>query len=177
MIPILVSSVSNSKKMHFTLGVVIQVLLFVTLGGCFAQSPPDDYLKFKELSIREQHCGFKKLSIDKQIDYYLLDRNREPPDLSFSLDIASQGRAVIPALLKRLREENAEYRQEAIMNIFEDMDRYYVDLKSDKEVISALKEIVAKMKDQNWARMSQESLNAIEQSDELKPVLSPPPCE
>lgn len=149
------------------------------LAGCLLQSPPADYLKFKELPIRQQHCEFKKLSIEKQIDYCLLDRNREPPDLSFADDIASQGRAVIPALLKRLRDEKAEYRQEAIVNIFEDMNRHYVDLRSDKEVLGAIKEAIEKMEDRDWARITQKSLNAIEQGPAggLKPIEPPPPCE
>jgi len=155
----------------------MQVCLSASLGACFFQSPPADYLKFKELPVAKQHCEFKKLSIDKQLDYYLLDRNREPPDLSFADDIASQGREVIPALLKRLREEKAEYRQEAIVHIFEDMNRRYLDLRDDREVIDALKETIAKMEDRDWARIAQKSLNAIEQSGELKPTEPPPPCE
>ena len=169
---------SSSESKAFKFWLIAPVFLLGSLGSCFFQSPPADYVKFKELPVAKQHCEFKKLSIDKQIDYYLLDRNREPPDLSFADDIASQGRAVIPALLKRLREEKAEYRQEAIVNIFEDMNRHYLDLRDDKEVIDALKDAIARMEDPDWARMARKSLNAIEvgPAGGLKPTESPPPC-
>jgi hypothetical protein len=151
--------------------------LWASLGGCLAKSPSADYLKFKELPVAK-HCEFKKLSIDKQVDYYLLDRNQEPPDLRFTDDIASQGTAVIPALLKRLGDEKAEYRQEAIVRILAAMSRKYVDLSTNKEVIDAIKEAIAKMEDPDWQRITQNSLNAIEKGspEGLKPIESPPPC-
>ncbi len=174
-----VRCVNNNKKMHFSFfGLWLQVCLAASLGGCFFQAPPDDYLKFKELPIEKQHCEFKKLSIDKQIDYYLFDRDREPPDLRFADDIARQGTTVIPALLKRLREEHAEYRQEAIVKILEAMSRKYVDLRTNQEVIDAIKEAIAKMEDRDWQRITQNSLNAIERGPAggLKPTEPLPPC-
>ena len=155
------------------LWLVLQVGLFGLFPGCLLQSPPADYLRFKELPVEKQHCEFKKLSIDKQIDYYLLDRNREPPDLSFADDIAGQGRVVIPALLKRLREEKAEYRQQALILIFEDMNRY-ADLRAEREVIDTLKETIAKMEDRDWAKSAQKSLNAIERGP-VKGLKTPTP--
>jgi hypothetical protein len=149
--------------MPFKLWIIMQVCLSASLGGCFLQSRPADYLKFKELPVTQQHCEFKKLPIDKQIDYYLFDRSREPPDFSFAYDIASQGAKVIPPVLKRLRDEPAEYRQVDLILLLEFITTQYVDLENDKEVIITIEEIVGKMKDPDWKRMAEKSLAAVKE--------------
>ena len=156
-------NVSNRERMAFKFRIIMQVCLSASLGGCFPQSRPANYLKFKELPVAKQHCEFKKLSIDKQIDYYLFDRSREPPDFSFAYDIASQGAKVIPPVLKRLRDEPAEYRQVDLIRLLEFITTQYVDLKNDREVSNTIEEIVAKMNDPDWKRMAEKSLAAIKE--------------
>lgn len=145
-------------------------------GGC--NNYPPDYVRLLELPRHQQPCEFRKLPVDKQIEFYLYSSSGEPPRPEFDDPLASQGRAVVPQILQRLRNEPRERRQLDLILLFEQMNRGYVDLKNDKEVIDTIEEVVAKMKDADWKRMAQKSLTAIKERGQMfPPTNKPPPCE
>lgn len=63
--------------------------------------------------------------------------------------------------MKRLEEEDKEFRQVAIMEVFEDMNRFYYNLKGEKEAIQLLKEVTANMKNPNQKARAEDQLNSI----------------
>ena len=156
--------------------------LFLSLVACAfsagCNNHPADYVRLLKLPREQQPCEFRKLPIDKQIEFYLYSSSGEPPRPKFDVALASQGRTVVPQLLQRLRNEPAEYRQLDLILLFELMNSRYVDLKNDKEVIGTIQEVVAKMKDPDWKRMAEKSLAAInERSRMLPPTNDLSPCD
>lgn len=124
------------------------------------QQPPE-YTKLLELPEDQRHAEFKKMPIEKQIDIYLLSMTREPPDLGFEDALASQGRTVIPPLLERLRKEPEEYRQSDLIYVFEVMNRKYLSLKEEKDVITSIENVVARMNHPTWKGRSKKALDII----------------
>jgi hypothetical protein len=154
---------------------LLSLLSFGFLTKCGA---PPEYAQLLKLPREQQLCEFKKLPVDKQIEFYLYSRTGEPPRPDFDYALASEGAKVIPTLLQRLRSEPAEYRQVDMILLFELMNREYIDLKNDKVVIGGIEEVVAKMKDSSWKGMAQKSLTAIkERVQMLPPAYNLPPCE
>src|SRR5262245_5417191 len=121
------------------------VLQAITLGcvlltGC---NFPQDYVDLMELPKTQRHETFRKLPIEKQVDFYLLRATfSHPPDTSFADDIALQGEKVIPYLLEQLKKEPVDHRRHYIIYVFERIHVNSVDLRENKEVIGALEQSV-----------------------------------
>lgn len=141
---------------------VFPLLLLIGCGVITGCNYPDDYVQFRKLPEDRQKAEFKQLPIEKQIDYYLYSMSREPADMRFDEAIASQGRVILPVLLRRLEVE-PEYRQTDLLRVIEVMHRKFVPLNEDQEVIDTLGEVVGRMKDPNWQRISEKSLQVIRQ--------------
>lgn len=122
---------------------------------------PDDYVQFRALPQDQQRAQFKQLPPDKQIDYYLYDRSHEPPRMGFEEDIASQGRTILPVLLRRLKAEPEDYRRHHLIWAIEVMHRKYVPLNEDTEVTGTVEDVVGQMKDRDWQNSSRKSLQVI----------------
>jgi hypothetical protein len=137
---------------------LIFLALCVVIGGC---NYPKDYLKFSKLPPDQQKSQFKGLPLDKQIDYYLYDQAHEPPRMGFDDDIASQGRAALPVLLKRLKAEPEDYRRYDLIRVIEIMHSEYVALNEDKQTIDTVEEVIGRMKDPAWRDSSRKVLQVI----------------
>ena len=110
----------------------------------------------------KQHDEFLKLPIDKQYDIYIYAMTkRHPPDLSFADDIAEKGKAAVPFLTTKLKEERKESIQQKIIYLFERISRRNVNLKDDKSLIALIENTVASMNQPIYAERSEESLNFI----------------
>ena len=135
------------------------VLLAVLIGSC--EPRPDDYVQFKKLPEEQQRARFKELSVDKQIDYYLYDQNREPADMILADELARQGKTILPQLLHRLSAETEDYRRRDLIWILELMHRKFEPLNENREVIVTVEQVISRMKEPEWQRMSQKSLDLI----------------
>lgn len=93
---------------------MLAMLLVLFLFGC---SVPKEFFEFYELPEEERSRVFREFPIDKQIDYPLYAMLREPPDFTFSEEIAREGDVIVPAVLRRLRDEKADYRKVDILYI------------------------------------------------------------
>lgn len=133
-------------------GFSLQACMCALLAGCFLQSAPDEYIRLVEMPKEKRYCAFKELPIDKQLDFYLYSMRGEPPRPNFENAFATQGPRVIPPLLNRLRNEPAEHRQVDSILLLELITTQYVDLKDNREVISTVEEVIAKMQDPDWKR-------------------------
>ncbi len=139
----------------------------VLLSGCFLLGGcqyPQDYIDLMNLPPKERHLEFRKLPIEKQVDFYLIRAsNSHPSDRSFADDIAARGEDAIPYLLERLEKEPEDYRKEHIIWIFRQIHVNAIDLRNRKEVIDALGRIVEEMKDPYWRESSQATLEFIKE--------------
>ncbi len=143
----------------------------LSLGACFEGIPPE-YDQFFKLPLAQQHREIQNYPFDKQIEIYLLSMKRHPPDYGFATDIARNGKIAVPFLVERLKNEQHEFTQEDIILVFERMAEFHswgaehdlyieYDVKSDREVVSLLEEVVSSMQDRHYKERSEESLDVI----------------
>lgn len=164
----------DARGERAALFLLTSLLLAFCVSTASCNRRPDDYVQFRKLPLETQNAEFKRLPIDKQIDYYLYNRGRDLPTMTFDDAIASQGEAVLPDLLRRLKAEPAEYRQCDLMSLFVKMHRNYVPLNEKRQVINTLELVVARMKDRDWKDMSQKSLELVKASPDT-PIPRPSP--
>lgn len=125
---------------------------------------PQDYVDLMNLPPEERHPEFRKLPIEKQVDFYLIRAaNSHPWDKSFADDIAVRGEDAIPYLLERLEKEPEDRRRDNIVWIFRQIHVNTIDLRNRKEVIGALEKTVEKMKDPYWKESSQATVEFIKE--------------
>ena len=101
---------------------------------------PAQYKPFFARHIDERHSTFGREPLDAQywICYYGY-ACFEPPDTYF-YDLASNGDAVIPLLLAKLKGNPDDLTREVVFQVFGDMARDFVDLRNREDVQSALRE-------------------------------------
>lgn len=147
-----------SIKIYCLLILLLSSALFV---GC--EFPPD-YVQLMKLPNKERHEEFRKLPLEKQVDFYLLRVSfSHPPDSSFAEDIAIRGEDALPYLLERLQKEPEDFRKEHIILVFREIHLNTVDLRYKKDVLSNLEGAVEQMKDAEWKKMAQGSVNFIKE--------------
>ena len=142
----------------FSFTPLLVLTLCALMRGC---SYPDDYVEFRKLPPDQQTAQFKQLPIDRQIDYYFYDQSHEPPYMGFGKLIASQGESVLPDLLRRLKAEPAEHRQNDLIWVIETMHTEFQPLDKNNEVIETVEKVVNQMKDPAWQASSRKSLEVI----------------
>jgi hypothetical protein len=131
------------------------------LAGC---QYPKDYVDLMNLPSEERHLEFRKLPIEKQVEFYLIRAsNSHPWDRGFADDIAAHGEGALPYLLERLEKEPKDYRRDDIIWIFRQIHVNTIDLRDRKEVIDALERSVAKMEDPYWKESSQSTVEFIKE--------------
>jgi hypothetical protein len=139
----------------------------VLLLGCFLLAGcqyPQDYVDLMNLPPEKRHLEFRKLPIEKQVEFYLIRAtNSHPWDRSFADDIAARGEDALPYLLERLEKEPEDHRRADIIWIFRQIHVDTIDLRNRKEVIDALERAVEKMKDLYWKESSQAPLEFIKE--------------
>lgn len=163
---------TSERRMAFPVLTALLAALCVSSSGCNYR--PDDYVQFRKLPVETQNAEFKRLPVDKQIDYYLYNRSHDLPAMPFDEAIASQGEAILPDLLRRLKAEPADHRRTDLISLFRTMHRNYLPLNENKEVITTLEQVIGQMKDPDWKEMSQKSLATIK-ADPDTPVPFPSP--
>jgi hypothetical protein len=155
--PVFYSTVNRRRATYLSL-LLLGCSLFA---GC---QYPQDYVDLVNLPSQERHLEFRKLPIEKQVEFYLIRAsNSHPADRSFADDIAVRGEDVLPYLLERLEKEPEDYRRNHIIWIFRQIHVNTIDLRNRKEVIDALERAVEKMKGPSFKERSQATLEFIKE--------------
>lgn len=92
-------------------------------------------------------------------------RTQNPPSTQFARYLASNGKKVIPLLLKRLQAERSEHVKVDLIRVVADIHTDYCSLKADREVIESIRGVISDMRDpfyKSWAE------------DELRTILEQP---
>lgn len=152
---------------------IVLVGLAILLQVSCSDKLPGEYEGFFHLPSAEREKEFRKLSLEKQIDTYIIAITHfRPPDRTYAIDIAKSGKAATHLLLKRLLEEKKEYVQEDLIYVFEWMARLHhygkahasyldYDVGSDKEVLAQIERVVSLMGQPASREASQRSLAVI----------------
>lgn len=143
--------------------VLLLFLLIVGLGGqnkCGSQTPAE-YKRIFDLPRGQQKTEFRKLPLDDQVDMYVYAMYREPPDKLYVDFLASNGKEVIPYLLRRLEVEKGDYARTALIRVFRDMHQKYYNLQAEHDVAAALRRESAKIKDASWREESEGYIDSI----------------
>ena len=149
------------EPLRFT-ALIVPLLSYLILTGCLPpMSAECRAFLYQPASVREKQ--FRTFDLDKQLDLYRCGMRRRPPESSLSLLIAERGEQIIPTLLQKLEGEKDELFQYAIIDIFEVMSiKGYLRGRSD--VVSRMRQVVARMKISIFREMAQRDLDEIEKN-------------
>ena len=127
-----------------TMRLLAFALYAALLTSCWKTIPPE-YKAFLDLSRDAQLGRMRRMPIDKQIDYYFAGQEYVHPPLSLDDTIAERGKEAIPFILKRLKEEEKDYRKVFLLYTLRRMHDFHYDLRGEKEAIETLQGVTAKM--------------------------------
>jgi len=145
----------------------LRSLLFglVFLGVAFTQAcqpVPAEYKTFFSQDWERQKEQAKTFSIEKQIDYYLAGRKYvHPPSSTLLYVIAEHGKAVVPALMERMKNEPSDAAKVDLMEVIRNIHDFHDDLSGDKDVIGQLRSIISKIQDPPRKARAEELLTDI----------------
>ena len=134
------------------------LLASIILIGC---NLPKDFIDFYNLPKDKRALQFASLPIDKQIDYHLYAMSMEPPDFTFSEEIAKNGNRIIPPVLYRLKIEKRDRKKVDLLVILKDLCRNENCRNAEPSFFTEVENEVSKMHDPEWRRMAEESLSYI----------------
>lgn len=135
--------------------------------GC--EPVPEEFKAFNGLPPQQQREQMERLPVDKQIDIFLAGQAYAHPPLRLGDYIARRGKEAVPPLVKRLKSEQSAARQVDILHVLEDMNKYYYNLKDEKEAIEEMRKVVAAMKDPLHRPRAEIAFEAIENQQMLIP--------
>ena len=140
------------------------VILFVSvifLGAQCNNHTPSEYDRIFNLPREQEREEFNKLPLDKQVDMYLVAMAGEPPNTIYISFLVSNGKAVMPHMLKRLEEEKEDYAKSDLVLAFRDMHRNIYNLHDESEVIFKLRQATQTIKHPFWKEKSKEYIEEI----------------
>ena len=107
---------------------------------------PPEYQSLRDLPPEQRGDRFSNYPFETQVDVYLFASTRvHPPEFGYAYDIARNGKAVLPVLNQKLREEKSQSRQERLLYVYEVMSEFFYPLKKDEEVIALVKQTISRM--------------------------------
>jgi hypothetical protein len=128
---------------------------------CGSDTPPEYRKLFRLPTDQQQLEEFKKYPLEQQIEIYLYAMQREPPSTQFARFLASNGKKVIPLLLKRLKEEKRDDVKVDLIRVLADMHTDHCSLKDEKEVIETISVVISGMRDPLYKEWSERELKKI----------------
>jgi hypothetical protein len=140
---------------------LILIVYLGTLIQCGNDTPPEYRRLFRLPTDQQQLAELKKYSLEQQIDTYIYAMQREPPSTQFARFLASNGKKVIPLLLKRLKEERSEHVKVDFIRVLADMHTDYCSLKDEKEVIETIRGVISGMRDTSYKEWGEAELKVI----------------
>lgn len=141
--------------------VLMLVISMVVLDQCENTTPPE-YRRLFRLPRKQQAEEFKKYPLEQQVDIYIYAiQGAEPPATQFGDFLASNGKKVIPLVLKRLKEEKSDRVRLYLIEVLYSMHTEYCRLKDEKEVVETIRAVISDMKDATYKRLCELSLKAI----------------
>lgn len=141
------------------------VLLLITSGWtqCGSNTPPE-YRELFDLPESQQQDKFKQFPLEKQVDIYTYAMYGEPPQTRYATYLGSNGKKVLPYLLRRLEAEKSDTAKAHLIYAFKEIHERHYSLKNELDTVESLRRIIAAMKDEYWRKRSMEYLATIEES-------------
>lgn len=137
-------------------------LLAVVASGCRAAEREAEK-DFLQMPMPERRTAILLYPPEQQVHLYLQAMLvKHPPDLGLADAVASSGSKIVPALSKRLAQDDRDIAKLHLIDVFLRMqDLGYYPVASDSETMTLLEQQVAAMKDPQWKEMSSEMLERI----------------
>lgn len=140
-------------------------MLLITCGWTRCGSnTPTEYRNLFDLPESQQEEKFKQFPLEKQVDIYTYAMYREPPQTRYATYLGSNGKKVLPYLLRRLEVEKSDTAKADLIYAFKEIHERHYSLKNEPDTVESLRRIVTAMKDEYWRRRSIEYLKTIEES-------------
>lgn len=141
------------------------VVLLITSGWthCGSSTPPE-YRNLFDLPESQQEEKFKQFPLEKQVDIYTYAMYGEPPQTRYATYLGSNGKKVLPYLLRRLEAEKSDTAKAHLLYAFKEIHERHYSLKNEPDMVETLRRIVTAMKDEYRRRQCTEYLKTIEES-------------
>lgn len=154
---------TNSSPKYRLLTFVVVLLITCGWTQCGGNTP-SEYQKLFDLPESQQEEQFKRFPLEKQVDIYRYAMYREPPATRYATYLASNGKKVLPYLLRRLEAEKSDIAKTDLIYAFKEIHERHYSLKNEPDTVESLRRIVAAMKDEYWRRQSMQYLKTIDES-------------
>ena len=106
--------------------------------------------------------ALRRYPYDQQIDIYLYGTSHtRPVDSRFMLAVARNGRAVVPAVLQRLRREPDDFAKTDLIRLLQEVDYCCGDLAHDSATIESVTEAIPTIRDSTRRLAAERALERI----------------
>ena len=144
-------------------------VLFGTIGwiACGSDTPPE-YKKLFYLPQEQQEERFKQFPLDKQVDIYTYAMYVEPPLTRYASYLGSNGKKVLPFLLKKLEAEKSDTAKADLIYAFKEIHERHYSLRDEKDTVESLLRVINNMADEYWKRECEGYFKTIKESPGFK---------
>lgn len=152
---------SNLKTAKLT----FVVMLLITCGWSRCGSDtPAEYRNLFYLPQQQQEEAFKQFPLEKQVDIYTYAMYVEPPLTRYATYLGSNGKKVLPFLLKKLEAEKDDTGKAHLIYAFKEIHARHYSLRNEHETLETLRRSISTMKDEYRKNQCIEYLKTIEAS-------------
>ena len=140
------------------------VVLLVTCGwtGCGTDTPAE-YRNLFYLPQQQQEERFKQYPLEKQVEIYTYAMYVEPPLTRYATYLGSNGKKVLPFLLRQLEAEKSDTGKAHLIFAFEEIHERHYSLKNEPETVESLRRVISTMKDEYRRNQCMQYLKTIEE--------------
>lgn len=151
----------TSHNMMVNNSIAIFLLVCVTFGSQCGSNNHSEIKSLLDLPMKQQEETFRQFSLVKQVDVYVEAMYVEPPQTRYASYLASNGKKLLPVLIKKLQEQKSDTAKAYIVYSFKVMHEKYYSLSNEKDVLESLTAMINGMKDDYRRQQSEEYLKEI----------------
>lgn len=156
---------NRAQNSNLKIELMFAVVFLVTCGwtGCGSDTPVE-YKNLFYLPQQQQEERFKQYSLEKQVEIYTYAMYVEPPLTRYATYLASNGKKVLPFLLRKLEAEKSDTGKAHLIYAFVEIHERHYSLKNEPEALESLRRVISTMKDEYRRDQCMRYLKTIEES-------------
>lgn len=152
----------SNQQINTPRSLLFSLLFFGAVLTHVCEPVPAEYKAFFSQDWARQKEEAKEFSLEKQIEYYLAGRKYvHPPSSTLLYVIAQRGKAAIPALVERMKNERSDAPKVDLIEVVRNINDFHDDVSSDKDLIEQLRTIASGMHDAGRKARAEEMITDI----------------
>ena len=152
----------SNQQINTPRSLLFSLLFFGAALTHLCEPVPAEYKAFFSQDWARQKEEAKGFSLEKQIEYYLAGRKYvHPPSSTLLYVIAQRGKAAIPALVERMKNERSDAPKVDLIEVVRNINDFHDDVSGDKDLIEQLRTIASGMYDAGRKARAEEMVTDI----------------